>query len=125
MVNNKISVNGPVHVTRLEGGIGNTKKVIYLFLDIHMDPDFQTECNNINSVDIKNYFIDNFNKISDLDKTYDFLFEMKPTLLSKKSTPVKGRYIDQVVKLFKKEFKINHKLIVSKSSALLTNFSAS
>jgi hypothetical protein len=28
-------VNGPINVIRLEGKIGDIKKVVYLFMDIH------------------------------------------------------------------------------------------
>ena len=117
MVKN-IFVNGPINVVRLEGSINknSSKKIIYLFMDIHSDVDLQTECNDLNSLDIKNYFVNNFDNIKTNKKTYDFLFEIKPTVITKKTNNIRGRYIDQVVKFFKKEFIVDKKMVVSKSS---------
>jgi len=38
----KIYVNGPVNVVRLEGTIGDIKKVIYLFFDYHQKTYFRS-----------------------------------------------------------------------------------
>jgi hypothetical protein len=111
-----MKVNGPVNVVRLEGTINNIKKVIYLFMDIHSYPKNQTECNSIRSIDIKEYLIKQFDSISNNDKTYDFLFEIKPTNMHKKDNR-RGRYIDQIVKLFKMEYDINKDITISESNS--------
>jgi len=109
-------VNGPVNVVRMEGKIGQVKKIIYLFMDIHLDPSEQRECDNIRSIDIKNYFINNFDNSNQSNKIYDFLFEIKPTLMHKKKKNIeKGRYIDSIVKIFIEGFDIEKKKSSSNS----------
>jgi hypothetical protein len=79
---NDITVNGPVNVVRLTGNIRGVEKVIYLFMDIHLDPGNQQECENLRSSDIKNYFLNNFDNSNNSDKTYDFLLLMVIWLLT-------------------------------------------
>jgi hypothetical protein len=38
-----IKINGPLNVVRLEGKINKIKKVIYVFLDIHIDVNNHTK----------------------------------------------------------------------------------
>lgn len=79
MKTNKI--NGPVNVVRMEGKINNIHKVIYLFMDIHLNISEQTKCNGIGSVDIQNFFKESFENL-DQNKTYDFFMEIFPEYLS-------------------------------------------
>ena len=44
--NNIMEINGPTNVVRLEGKVNNIKKVIYVFFDFHIEPNFQTTCDN-------------------------------------------------------------------------------
>ena len=115
-----IYINGPLNVVRLEGQVNNIKKIIYLFMDIHIDPQYQTECADIRSKDIKEYFVENFDKIGGADKVYDFLVEYFPTDLPKEDLFFrkfhKGRYIKQIRKLFESGMNIkNDKIKVSKN----------
>lgn len=53
-------INGPINVVRMEGKIGNIKKVVYLFMDRHNDYNVQTKCNNPGSIDVQEYFKNSF-----------------------------------------------------------------
>ncbi len=107
-------VNGPVNVMRLEGNVDGIPKVIYLFMDYHMHVSSQTQCKNIFSEDIQKYFVHNFYKLNKGKQMYDFFVEIYPSELAEKGywegIPGTGRdhkekYIEEVVKLFKKIFK--------------------
>jgi len=115
-MSNKLYIDGPVNVVRLEGKVNNIKKVIYLFMDFHVSPNRQTECYDIRSKDIKNYFVDNFDKISKTDKIYDFLVEYFPTHLPPTQqwtvhTPFKDIYLTQIRKLFQSGINIKDDVV--------------
>lgn len=99
-------VNGPINVIRLEGKINKINKVIYLFMDLHIPVSDETECSNIFSQDIQTYFLNNF---INLNKIYDFFLEMTPSEQQEENLNYKDKYIEEVVKLFKKIFKYNKK----------------
>ena len=42
--NHKKEISGPINVIRLEGIVNGIKKVITLFMDIHLDEEDQTKC---------------------------------------------------------------------------------
>lgn len=67
----KLELNGPENVMRLEGKINGIKKVIYLFMDTNTEVCHQTECNNIYSQDINQYFAKEFMKLDGTDKIID------------------------------------------------------
>ncbi|BCS82567.1 hypothetical protein QLL95_gp0078 [Cotonvirus japonicus] len=122
------NINGPVNVARLEGKINNIKKIIYVFMDYHLDVTQQSECDNIYSHDIQLYLAENFYQMSNSDKIYDFFFETRPTYLvnindekyrSKRSK--KYKYITEVDKLFQKIFKFNREKNLTKISDILPN----
>ena len=72
-----MKVNGPVNVVRLEGKIGNTPKVIYLFFDLHKPIEKQSKCDNNTKEEILNideYILKNI----DTKITYDYVFERNP-----------------------------------------------
>jgi len=99
------NINGPINVVRLEGTVNGINKVIYMFMDVHVSPENQTECPDIRSKDIKNFFIENFDKIGKEGKVYDFLVEYFPTdIVSRKDSAAhslyKGKYLVQIRKLF-------------------------
>ena len=113
---NRIMISGPVNVVRLEGFIHGIKKVIYLFMDYHMSVNNQTQCHNIFSEDIQKYFINNFHALNKGTKIYDFFVEIYPSELGDiKDTrdatekDYKEKYIEEVVKLFKKIFSYDTK----------------
>nr|QZX43387.2 hypothetical protein [Mimivirus sp.] len=109
-------VSGPVNVIRLQGNVHGINKVIYLFLDYHMELNKQTQCENIFSQDVQKYFANNFYNLNKGSKTYDFFLEIFPTELAETIdtqdiVPVdyKDMYIEEVVKLFKKLFRYDPK----------------
>lgn len=104
---NKKYINGPVNVVRLEGKIKDIKKVIYLFIDVHLDVSEQLECRNIYSKDIYKYLAESFYNLRDIQKTYDFFLEINPTDILGKSLNYRMKYILNVRKFFKKIFSYN------------------
>lgn len=110
-----VRISGPVNIIRLEGDIHGINKVIYLFMDYHMDVSNQTQCANVFSQDVQKYFANSFYKLTDDDKIYDFFLEIYPTeLFNRKkllAEPVdyKEMYIEEVVKFFRRIFSYDPK----------------
>ena len=104
-------VNGPLNVVRLEGEINGTKKVLYCYMDIHLNPNAQSENENVFSTDVSKHFADNFVKLNGSDHMVDFFMEINPSMIQspvygKNKTNLKNKYIIQVHKLFRKSFKL-------------------
>lgn len=108
-INPKIKeINGPVNIIRMEGTINNIKKVIYLFLDFHLELDEQKECTNIFSKDVTSYFVDTFHNLNENKKIYDFFVEINPTMLINNEPELYvENYIFETLILFMKIFKYN------------------
>lgn len=70
--NKQLLVSGPENVIRVEGKIGDVKKILYLFFDVHFPLMSQTHCNEDKIYDSVNYFVDNFEENSS-DKINFFL----------------------------------------------------
>ncbi|AGD91965.1 hypothetical protein LBA_00043 [Megavirus lba] len=118
------NVNGPVNVVRMEGQVDGINKIIYLFMDIHIPIEYQTECKNIYSQDINLYLAENFKKMSGTNKIYDFFLEMRPTHLSIKDPNIyveREIYIAQVMKFFHKIFNYDTDKNKAKISDMLPN----
>jgi hypothetical protein len=109
-------INGPVKIIRLEGKIGNINKVIYIFGDIHIDEKLQTECQDINKIDIDLFFKKTFKKVN---KQIDFFVEQYISSIPWKDRPdgqlYKMRYISQVAKFAHTYFldRINNRVSTS------------
>lgn len=104
-----IEVSGPVNVIRMEGNIRGIKKVIYLFLDYHINVREQTQCTNVFSEDVQKYFANSFFRLNKSPKTYDFFLEIYPSELAEKrkmypNVDNREKYIEEVVKFFRKLF---------------------
>ncbi|XWV26751.1 hypothetical protein QJ857_gp0303 [Tupanvirus soda lake] len=119
-------INGPINVVRMEGFINGTKKIIYLFMDHHANYDNQTDCEDPdNSVDITEYFKQNFVKLKNKDKIYDFFLEFSPELIANKPeelffiTEQKVKYIETVWKFFYENIKYDSSK--NKLSSLFNN----
>jgi len=103
-------INGPINVVRLEGNISGIDKTIYVFMDQHYGIQIQTECENVFSMDIQQYFARNFETLNKVDRMYDFFLEIMPTRIQDFSPNLSSRinyrhiYINQVAKLFNKLF---------------------
>lgn len=114
MFNNIKKINGPINIVRLEGEIEGVKKVIYIYFDIHLEPNIQTECSNIENIDINHhihYTLKNAKK-NNPNKTYDLFFEIGPSkfILSDEEKTYKYNYISNFNKYFLKlyqQIKIN------------------
>lgn len=113
---NKKYVSGPVNVARLEGEVNGIKKVIYLFMDFHVEIPGQLECSNIHSKHINTFLMDNFMKLKDSDQMIDvFLEERIEESIDKDKfagiyiNDIRGKqytklYLLQVMTMFKKLF---------------------
>lgn len=108
MKNSKIFVNGPINLIRMEGSVNNTKKIFYFFMDMHINPLNQTECNDIRSIHIRNYLINNFDEIKNNTTKYDFFLEIFPEVISVKSNYT-SIYINQLRNMFNSIFSYNFK----------------
>ena len=105
-------INGPINVIRLEGNINSIKKIIYVFMDVHMPVNMQTTCESIYSEDIVKYLATNFKNLNSSDKTYDFFLEIYPTTLQNikygydysMDVNLKEKYAWEIFKFFKKIF---------------------
>ena len=100
-------VSGPINCIRLEGQVNSVKKVLYVFMDLHMDVNEQTECDDVLAPDIKTYLINLFGNIKNSEKTYDFFLETHPSHVFGHVSNYKDIYLNEVRKLFKKEFVMN------------------
>ena len=104
-------VSGPVNIIRVEGEIGGIKKILYLYGDIHIPIQEQTECNDpINSLPIAQHLIYMFKAChqNKPDNKYDFFVEYHPIF------PVMdwgyghpSMHIENVLKLAKDSFSID------------------
>lgn len=112
---NTKEINGPVNVVRLEGDVNGIKKIIYLFMDYHMNVASQTTCENIFAKDVQVYFAESFDNLSKNNKIYDFFLEIFPTQVQNiakgYSFPAqinyKEIYIAELMKFFRKVFGYN------------------
>lgn len=112
-------INGPFNVVRLEGNVNDINKVIYIFMDRHVNVGSQIECDNIYSKDIHLFFAQSFRDLAKSSKTYDFFLEIFPHELKYEHEyqMQKELYIRQVRKLFAKLFEFDpnsNKVSVSK-----------
>jgi hypothetical protein len=93
----KLLINGPVNVVRLEGYINNIKKIIYIYFDIHLPVTSQTQCIEYPNIDINNYL---YNIFKNSTKQLDFFFETFKESRDKYLLKYKDRYIENVQKMF-------------------------
>lgn len=101
-------INGPYNLVRLEGKIGAIKKTFYLFMDKHMPPHLQSECPVLRSTHIRNYLIDEFDKLKKTNKKVDFFLEEFPDV-SGDLLKISGIYLDQMRNMFERIFKFDFK----------------
>lgn len=104
-------VTGPLNIARIEGSVDGIKKIMYLYFDIHLPLDTQTEClDPINSLSIVQHFVSMFRACheNDPNKKFDLFVEYHPLYhpLNVKYGAT-GIYIKDVKKLLKKQFTID------------------
>lgn len=109
-------INGPINVVRMKGIVENVEKIIYIFMDIHIDVGHQTQCDEFESIDVARYFAQNIKKAG---KPLDILYEMQKWEFEYSSV-YRERYIDEIQKIFKKEYHFKkNKAQPSKSNKLV------
>jgi hypothetical protein len=99
------NINGPINIIRLEGTINSIKKVLYVFLDLHMPYNVQTECEDYLSDDITKYIKSEMLKT---DIEIDFFMEhrlRKDDGRIDKYKKFRDIYIDEMEKFFYENFK--------------------
>lgn len=111
-------VSGPMNIVRLEGSVNNINKTIYLFMDFHVDPRIQTECNDIRAPHIKKFL---FDSLSQSTTQYDLFFELDPLEPFFEPRHHVGKYLHQVAKLFIGAFKFDRATGTVLQSELLPN----
>lgn len=97
-------VSGPMNLIRVEGKIDNIKKVFSLFMDFHAGPHFQTECEGLRSIPIKNYLVNTFDRLKTQNRSLDFFMESFPDTVTYKSRKT-DIYIRQLRSMFEKIFR--------------------
>lgn len=110
----KEHINGPVNYVKLDGEINGIKKIFYVFMDKHFDLEKQTRCNNFDSKDISNYL---YRKIKKTKTPINFFMEIRNEQIAEPVSNKRGRYMEDVISLFKSEFiKKNNKVSFAKSN---------
>ena len=109
----KYLINGPNNAVRLTNG----EKVLYIFGDQHVQPQYQQECpinDDYDSIDIDKLLL-KFMK-NEKNKKFDLFIEYyKSHLISENDNTLRKRYIDQVFKLSNTNINIeNNKITINK-----------
>ena len=107
-------INGPINCVRLEGQIDNINKILYVFFDVHIPVQYQTECTDIRAIEFKNYLIKNFDMAAKNNINIDFFLEMY-TIYGvfddkyHKHYKYKKIYLANIRKFFKQNFNFDRK----------------
>ena len=98
------NINGPVNIIRLEGSINSIKKVLYVFLDFHMNYKVQTKCEDYLSDDVTKYIK---NEMLKTDVELDFFMEhrLNNNIHLDKYKKFRDIYIEEMEKFFYENFK--------------------
>lgn len=117
MSNDKILINGPFNTVRLEGFVGDIKKVIYLFFDYHETIEDQTKCDGFDNIDITNYI---YNNIKNAKSSLDVFVEIVKSSIPFKMGNHNKIYISKIRELFKQEYQMkNNKSLPSKTNNIV------
>lgn len=115
-------VSGPINTVRLEGEVNGIKKIIYIMMDVHFEPDRQTECDDVRSTSVREYIVKQLDSAKkNNNKMYDIFFERKPTEPYYVDPRLKGNYFNEMISLFSKNFNINFKNRRVSTSKLIPN----
>lgn len=111
----KRTISGPYNAVRMEGEINGIRKIVYLFMDVHLNMENQRRCRNVLSLDINQYFAQKFHELNGSDKMYDFFFEISPTAykvdneqkanIKKPQCNIRDIYIKRIMKLIRSAVK--------------------
>jgi hypothetical protein len=103
-------INGPINVIRLEGEINGIKKILYIFMDMHIQITNQTKCDDFLSEDVTRYIKKELLKTK--DKEIDFFMEHRMEQSNEsitKFSKYRDRYIEEMQKFFWENFRKNNK----------------
>lgn len=100
----KLLISGPINVVRITGQIEGVNKILHIYFDNHISVSQQTQCAELRSKNIKDYLIENFDRISKIDKTVDFFLEILPATVRLEPDIVHTKYIWELQELFKLSF---------------------
>lgn len=118
-IKNLIFVNGPINAFRMERNIGGINKVIYLFGDYHVNVTYQTECENMEAIEMKDYLLKNFRNSE--KNNIDFFMEAEPNNRSIKMNIYREKYFRSIMKFFLKNFNVDTKKNKIYTSSSLPN----
>jgi hypothetical protein len=105
---NMTHISGPVNLIRMEGKVNGINKIFYFFMDFHLDPNIQMECEDIHSKNVKDYLVSTFDRLKSSNHKIDFFLETFPDM-SGYTTNYSGNYLAQLRHLFERIFKFNFK----------------
>lgn len=114
----QVFINGPINAFRIEGTVDNIKKVLYIYGDIHLYANDQTQCDSIKSIEMKDYLMRGFNKS---DKTIDFFLEIQPSYINTIKHKYRHHYILTLRYFFMKCFNFDIKKNKIYTSTVLPN----
>jgi hypothetical protein len=100
------NINGPINIIRLEGEINKVKKILYVFMDVHMILGNQTKCEDILSDDVTKYI--KTEMLKNTEKTIDFFMEHRLSDTGDnliKYAKYRDMYIEEMEKFFYSNFK--------------------
>jgi len=105
-------INGPINIARVEGKINGIKKVLYLFMDYHLEVHDQSKCDSFDSIDFQNFLSIEFKKMTN-DKILDFFFEANRNLDSwLPPLHYRKKYILEVFKYFHHNIKLEGRKVL-------------
>jgi hypothetical protein len=104
-----IILNGPVNYIKLFNE--KTKQSVWLFMDFHLNIDFQKKCDDYEAKDFYKYI---YKKLSETNELIDFFLEINPSEIKNNYSENKNSiYIEETRKIFKK---IYHEKYYSKEN---------
>lgn len=107
MANNTTQlINGPANLARIEGDINGVHKVLYAFMDWHVDLQWQSRCNDFLSDTMPQYIIKTLK--NNKDTTYDFFMEIRPNNIMDSLGWTQHKYIMEMGLFFQQLFKYNN-----------------
>ena len=96
-----ININGPVNIVRLQNKTMN--KIIHIAFDLHYRYPMETQCDDLNSIDIDKFLLKRFNELQSSKTQYDFFFEtFFYDNIDNISIKNKDRYIEQINRMLHK-----------------------
>lgn len=103
------SITGPANAVRLEGTINGKKKVLYSFMDWHVDILSQSKCPNFFAYTMPQYLIETMK--NNKDTMYDFFMEIRPNMIYTPNTMPYWRqsnYMNDMYLFFNTMFKYDN-----------------